>query len=55
MATATEDQTQQLTDTAERVHTLLDKTTRLRRSLETFEYDGDSEATAPSVELLSQS
>jgi methyl-accepting chemotaxis protein len=55
MATATEEQTQKLTDTAERVHTLLDKTTRLRRSLETFEYDNTTAETVPSVESLSQS
>ena len=54
MATATEEQTQQLNNTAGRVHTLLERTTRLRRSLETFEYDR-TEDEAPSVELVTQS
>jgi methyl-accepting chemotaxis protein len=50
MATATQEQTRLLRDTAETVHTLLDNTTRLQRSLETFDHDGDS----PSVELVNQ-
>jgi hypothetical protein len=50
MATATQEQTRLLGDTAETVHTLLDNTTRLQRSLETFDHDGES----PSKELVSQ-
>jgi methyl-accepting chemotaxis protein len=41
MATATGEQTRLLTDTAETVHGLSEKTTQLQRSLETFEYGSE--------------